>query len=79
MQSLTSTRVAGTLDGTGASDNDQAYVFGRRPRSDAPGPFTTRQYLRLLALRSRVQDGLFGSDDLRTTCDNHASTNEVVA
>jgi hypothetical protein len=64
MQSLPQTQlIVGTLDGTGAGDCDQPYVFGRRPASNATGPFTTHQYVRLLVLRSRVQAGLFGTDD----------------
>jgi hypothetical protein len=47
----------GSLDGTGASDHDQPYRFGCRPRANAPYPFNTRQYARLLVLRGRVQDG----------------------
>ncbi len=66
MQSLPQIQfAAGTLDGDGAGDCDQPYVFGRRPHSLATGPFTTHQYARLLVLRSRVQAGLFGADDLR--------------
>jgi hypothetical protein len=56
----------GSLDAETAGDHDQPYVFGRRPRSNATGPFTTRQYLHLLVLRSRVEAGLFAADDLRT-------------
>ena len=64
MQSLPHTPDApGTHDGQGAGDSDQPYVFGRRPRSNATGPFTTHEYVRLLVLRSRVQAGLFGADD----------------
>jgi len=44
---------AGSKDGSGASDNDQPYVFGRRPRAQAPWPFTERQYARLLVVRGR--------------------------
>ena len=44
---------AGSKDGSGAGDNDQPYVFGRRPRAIAPWPFTERQYARLLVLRGR--------------------------
>jgi hypothetical protein len=44
---------AGSKDGSGAGDNDQPYVFGRRPRAIAPWPFTERQYARLLMLRGR--------------------------
>jgi hypothetical protein len=45
---------AGSKDGSGAGDNDQPYVFGRRPRAIAPWPFTERQFCRLLVLRGRV-------------------------
>jgi hypothetical protein len=55
----------GTLDGNGASDRDQPYpLAGWRARVAAPYPFSTRQFARLLILRSRVDGGLFGSDDL---------------
>ena len=53
----------GSLDGTGAGDHDRPYRFGRRPRSSAPFPFSTRQYVRLLVLRSRLEAGLLGADD----------------
>jgi hypothetical protein len=34
---------------------DEPYEFGRRrPTADRPGPFTLREYTRLLLLRSRV-------------------------
>ena len=46
----------GSKDGIGAADNDQPYVFGRRPRAIAPWPFTERQYARLLVLRGRFQE-----------------------
>jgi hypothetical protein len=39
-----------TTDG----DHDQPYEFGRRPSSRAPFPFTTREFARLLVLRSRL-------------------------
>ena len=55
---------SGSLDGLGAADHDQPYRFGWRPRSSVPYPFSTRQYTRLLVLRSRVQDGLLGADDV---------------
>ena len=45
-------------DGTGAADHDLPYTFGRRPRSSAPYPFSTRQYARLLVLRSEVRCGI---------------------
>ena len=54
----------GTKDGTGASDNDQPYTFGRRPRAIAPWPFTERQFLHLLVLRGRVQDNANPADRL---------------
>jgi len=63
-QSLDSTST-GTLDGLGAGDHDQPHGFGRRPCASAPYPFSTRQYSRLLILRSRLQAGVFGSDDQR--------------
>jgi len=73
MQSLSSSdAIAGTFAGTGAGDHDQPYVFGRCPRTNATGPFTTRQYLHLLILRSRVEAGLCGTDDLRTGAGNIA-------
>ena len=49
--------IAGTRDGLGAGDHDQPYHFGRKPRSGTPYPFSTRQYVRLLVLRGRIQDG----------------------
>jgi hypothetical protein len=45
-------------DGTGAGDHDVPYTFGRHPRTSAPYPFSTRQYARLLVLRSEVRCGL---------------------
>ena len=48
----------GSLDGDGAGDHDQAYRFGWRPRASAPYPFNTRQFVRLLVMRSRVHDHL---------------------
>ena len=64
-QQLTTTPSRGSLDGAGAADHDQPYRFGWRPRAAVPYPFNTRQYSRLLVLRGRVQDGLFGADDVR--------------
>ena len=46
----------GSLDGDGAADHDQAYRFGWRPPASAPYPFNTRQFVRLLVMRSRVHD-----------------------
>ena len=56
--------VRASLDGLEAADHDR-YRFGRRPTSLAPYPFSTRQYARLLILRSRVQAGLVGLDGRR--------------
>ena len=39
-----------------APDYDEPYEFGRlRPTVDRPGPFSLREYTRLLLLRSRVR------------------------
>lgn len=53
-----------SLDGTGAGDHDQPYRFGWKPCANVSYPFNTRQYARLLVLRSRVQAGQFGADDV---------------
>jgi hypothetical protein len=62
----------GSLDGDGAGDHDQPYRFGWRPRASAPYPpcpaqrgFNTRQFSRLLVMRSRFRDHLVreGEDD----------------
>lgn len=53
----------GSRDGSGAGDHDMPYQFGRCPTASSVHPFTTRQYARLLILRSRFQAGLAGSDD----------------
>jgi hypothetical protein len=69
MESLQSTRTAqaaGSHDGSGAGDHDRPYTFGRRPRQSTPYPFSTRQYARLLVLRSRIDADLFGGDDRRS-------------
>ena len=42
-----------SLVGENKGDYDQPYRFGWRPRSNVPYPFSTRQYARLLVLRSR--------------------------
>jgi hypothetical protein len=54
----------GTHDGEGAGDHDQQFRFGWRPRASVPYPFNTRQYARLLLLRSRLGEQLAGQDDL---------------
>ncbi len=53
----------GSLDGSGAGDHDLVFHFGRRPSTVAPYPFSTRQYARLLVLRSRHQGRLIHADD----------------
>ena len=57
------TIAGGTRDGVGATDHDQPYRFGWRPTTSVPYPFNTRQYMRLLVLRGRVQDRRIGHDD----------------
>ena len=60
------------VDSSGSQDeHDQRYRFGCRPRSTAPYPprpaqrgFDTRQYARLLVLRSRLRERLAGRADL---------------
>jgi hypothetical protein len=38
------------------AEYDEPFVFGRlRPTVDRPGPFSLREYVRLLLLRSRIQ------------------------
>lgn len=53
----------GTHDGIGAGDHDVPFKFGWRPRAAATYPFSTRQYARLLVLRSQAEAGLVGADD----------------
>jgi hypothetical protein len=53
----------GSFDGVGAGDHDLPYRFGRRPTVTTTYPFSTRQYARLLALRSRVDAGVVGGED----------------
>ncbi len=53
--------------GTDASESteyDQPHEFGRTPRVIAPGPLSTREFARLLVLRSRIKAGQFAADDL---------------
>jgi hypothetical protein len=56
----------GSLDGDSAGDHDQPYRFGWRPRASVPYPFNTRQYARLLVLRSRFEERMANDDDLDT-------------
>jgi hypothetical protein len=64
-QQLVADDSIGTRNGLGAGDHDQPYRFGRKPRSATPYPFSTRQYVRLLVLRGRVQDGDVDECNLR--------------
>jgi hypothetical protein len=57
--------ISGSHDGDGAADHDAPFRFGRRPSSAATFPFSTREYARLLVLRSRIQADLVGADDRR--------------
>ena len=54
---------SGSLEGVGSGDHDTEYRFGRRPNVLASFPFTTREFARLLVLRSRIEAGLCGADD----------------
>jgi len=60
-----STDTTCTRDGHGAGDRDQRYRFGCTPTSLASYPFSTRQFIRLLVLWSRIDAGLTCSDDPR--------------
>jgi hypothetical protein len=55
-------RVLESPDGSGAGDHDQPYRFEWRPRAEVPFPFSTRQYARLLVLRSRIRENAEGQD-----------------
>ena len=45
----------GSKDGVGAGDHDEPFRFGRRPTVEAPFPFTTKQFARLLILRGEAE------------------------
>ena len=51
-------------DGYGSGDHDRPFIFGRLPRALAPFPFSTREFARLMVLRSRLQAGMSGEDDI---------------
>jgi hypothetical protein len=53
----------GSHDSDGAADHDVLFRFGRPPTAERPYPFSTRQYARLLVLRSQLQAGIFGAGD----------------
>jgi hypothetical protein len=63
---------AGSLDGAGAGDHDVTYCFGWRPRALMPYPFSTRQYARLLVLRSLTEARRIESDDDTVADDLHS-------
>ena len=50
-------------DGRGGGDHDLVYVFGRVPRAATPFPFSTREFARLMVVRSRFRAGLAYSGD----------------
>ena len=54
--------VGESRDGTGAADHDVPYEFGRVPRAIAPFPFSTREFARLMIMRSRVRSSLLVGD-----------------
>jgi hypothetical protein len=61
-------RVGESRDGVGAGDRDIPYVFGRLPRAADPFPFSTREFARLMIMRSRMSNGLLSGEaqpDLR--------------
>jgi hypothetical protein len=66
-QQQTADSSRGPLDGDGAADHDQPYRLGWRPRASVPCPFSTRQYARLLILRSRLKDHLGEADHTAAT------------
>ena len=55
--------VDGSHDGRGCGDHDVPYVYGRLPRAACPFPFSTREFARLMVLRSQVQEGIACRDD----------------
>jgi hypothetical protein len=65
--SSAATTPTGSHDGQGAGDHDMPYTFHRRPTAVWPFPFSERQFVRLLILRSRIQAGLAGLGDLDVT------------
>jgi hypothetical protein len=45
---------SGSKDGSDVGDHDRPWEFGSLPNGSAPGLFKTREYVRLLLLRSRL-------------------------
>ena len=64
LQEPTTPTNIGSRDGTSSADHDLPYQFDWRPTAETPFPFSTRQYARLLVLRSRIAEGLVAKDDL---------------
>jgi hypothetical protein len=60
---IPSDQTHGSRDGSGAADHDAPFEFGRLPSATAPYPFSTREYVRLLILRSRMQANVVNADD----------------
>ncbi len=57
--------IDGSVNGSGGGDGDRQYLLvGWRPRVAAAYPFSTRQLARLMILRSRIEAGLVGVDDM---------------
>ena len=57
--------IDGSVSGSGGGDCDREYLLvGWRPRVAAAYPFSTRQLARLMILRSRIEAGLVGDDDM---------------
>ena len=57
--------IDGSVNGSGGGDCDREYLLvGWRPRVAAAYPFSTRQLARLMILRSRIEAGLVGVDDM---------------
>src|SRR3984893_11338428 len=57
--------IDGSVNGSGGGDCAREELFvGWRPRGAGADPFTTRQLARLMILRSRIEAGLVGVDDM---------------
>jgi hypothetical protein len=61
--SINPQRLRESRDGSGAADHDVAFVFGCVPHALAPFPFSTREFARLMVLRSRLQAEDFHDDN----------------
>jgi hypothetical protein len=54
---------SGSKDGSSAADHDEPYRFGLRPTAKAPFPFTERQFVRLLIMRSHISERAAAATD----------------